>query len=670
MKLPKRLCENCFSRIENPRRACPVCGYSRGRAMSKMPAEDYDRRPPLSRGTRLCRRYVIGGSIGNGGFGITYLAFDLLEQRIAAIREYFPSDLSHRDRNLCVVPNSEKCAEQFNIGAEKFFDEAEIVRKFNGNPNIVSIYECFYENNTAYYVMEYLDGVTLEKYVAEHGALEPAQVMYIADKLTMALVVLHSGNVLHRDISPDNIMLCRDGNVKLIDFGAARHYLSDNSANYTVIMKNGFSPAEQFSQGAEIDFRADIYSAGAVLFYALTANVPENPYIRMENDSAFEIVPENIDGKMWAVVRKAAAPRASGRFKSTEDFRNAIIKLAQKTSAIAVPNARSLPAVTAEYRKPKFRVKAVIIAGAIVCAGLGAFFAVNAIKSPKVPQVPESTEIILDSKYAGNFKIAGKIPAEELRKFNSDVEITLHFKRWEDMLENDVCGIIPVNSDDRIIREYIFAADRLSADANGYINIEDGKDDLTFVLSKEGADALADGELCFETLNLIITSADLKTAQTKHDIITEGWYEVNNAPYWINNDGGKIIDADITERQETERSTFTSAIPKQAFYEFDGDVKVTLTIGGELTADYCAVYARNSGYCHTTIEDKVYLIPESENGVPLTKTNQYGGFNVGKNAKKIMFVVPENAKEKLSEGMFFECENVEITHARLEDYIG
>lgn len=165
---------------------CPVCGYVRGGGDSSM----------LPRGTRLADRYIIGGNIGHGGFGITYLAYDTNNGKTVAVKEYFPTALAKRSGILHVIPNSERNAEQFNTGAEKFFDEAELVRRFNGNPNIVSIYECFYENNTAYYVMEYLDGITLENYVEKYGALNSAQTLYIADKLTMALLVLHSGKAV------------------------------------------------------------------------------------------------------------------------------------------------------------------------------------------------------------------------------------------------------------------------------------------------------------------------------------------------------------------------------------------------------------------------------------------------------------------------------------------
>lgn len=143
--------------------------------------------------------------------------------------------LAVRERGKHVIPNCEKNAAQFNEGEEKFFNEAELVRQFNGNPNIVIIYECFYANNTAYFIMEYLNGIMPENYVKAHGVLIENQAAYISDKLTMALAILHSGGVLHRDISLDNLMLCKDKTVKLIDFGAARQCVYNGTRGYTAI---------------------------------------------------------------------------------------------------------------------------------------------------------------------------------------------------------------------------------------------------------------------------------------------------------------------------------------------------------------------------------------------------------------------------------------------------
>lgn len=670
MNVPGKLCKNCFSHIGKRADKCPVCGYVKGSGSEPS---------VLPRGARLAGRYILGGSIGRGGFGITYLAYDTKDEKTVAVKEYFPSMLARRGSGRHVIPNSEKNAEQFNIGAEKFFDEAELVRRFNGNPNIVSIYECFYENNTAYYVMEYLDGITLENYVKKYGTLNSAQTLYIADKITMALVVLHSGEVLHRDISPDNVMLCKDGNVKLIDFGAARQFLTEDSFGYTVIMKTGFSPMEQYSQSSSPDIRSDIYSLGTLLYYALTGNVPESPYKRLEDDSAFCKNTANAHGGLQSVIGKAAAVLPSERYKSAEEFRSALSKLDINAAAVAVPDDHNSlksenPAISAARLKhTKAKRLAVVLAAAAVCAA--AAVAVIAGNYSKPHKNGGKLELVLDSEYAGHFNIGGKIPSARLKEFDGDVEITLRVKPWEDMDPEMICGLIPVNSDDMIMIEYLSAADELWADANGWISVDSGTETVTLVLSEEGVERLGDGGLGFEAYNLIITSAELKRAEKKYDINIDDWYELRNAAYSVSEDeNGKTVIVPLSEdRIQSWPSYESQAIPKSAFFEFDGDVKVTADIEviEGLETEQRIVYVRNSGYCFGILENK-FLVPaaKDETGKPLVKFDRYYGMMPEKSCTELTFIIPENAKEKMSSGAFFQSMGVKVTQARLEAYNG
>lgn len=665
MKLRGKRCCVCFSVVGKRGKACPVCGCYGNEALEP---------DILPRGTKLAGRYVIGGCIGRGGFGITYLAYDKKLNKVIAIKEYFPT-MAARRSGRHIIPNSEKNAEQFNIGAEKFFDEAEIVRRFNGNPNIVSIYECFYENNTAYYVMEYLDGITLQKYVKEYGTLNFEQSSYIADKLTLALVVLHSAKVLHRDISPDNVMICRDGSVKLIDFGAARQFLSDGSLGYTVIMKTGFSPMEQYSQETNLDVRADIYSVGTLLYYALTGNVPESPYKRLKDDSIFHLNSVNADAGLWKVIEKAAAIMPSERYNSAEDFRSALSGLNIDMTAISVPNEYN------SFKNGRFpssdtsKKRVVFAAAAVICVVTAVLLVLNGIRGRSYLPEDGKIELTLDNEYAGHFNACGKIPASELRKFGDDVEITLSVKPWEDMDPALICGFIPVNSDGGIMPEYLFAADELWADANGWISVDSGTETLTLVLSKEGVESLGKGELGFEAYNLIITSAELKRAEKKRDINIDDWYELRNAAYSVSEDeNGKTVTVPLSEdRVQSWPSYESQAIPKSAFYEFDGDVKVTLKIEEieGLEFEQRIVYVQNSGYCFSVMNNK-YLVPAAKDstGNPLVKRDHFYGMMVGRGCSELTIVIPKNAKDKMSSGVFFQSMGVKVTQARLEGYNG
>lgn len=664
IKVPRKLCKNCFSPMNLKGGICPVCGYSRGGVEPSV----------LARGTKLAERYIVGGSIGRGGFGITYLAYDTHNGDTVAVKEYFPTMLAKRGSGNHVIPSSEKNAEQFNTGAEKFFDEAELVRRFNGNPNIVSIYECFYENNTAYYVMEYLDGITLENYVRKYGALNSAQTLYIADKLTMGLVVLHSGAVLHRDISPDNVMLCRDGRVKLIDFGAARKFLSKGAQGYTVIMKTGFSPMEQYSQNTESDTRADIYSLGTLLYYALTGKVPENPYKRMENDATFNENAVKADHGLWSVIGKAAAVAPAERYQNAEKFRDALSELNIGASAIAAPSdynfLRTDDFTSPNSRQPRSKARIAVILAAVFAAAL-----LLIVFGMKAFSRPEMIKLTLDSEYAGHFNIGGKIPSSKLREFGSDVEITLFIRSWEEKPEEDTQGVIPVNSDDRSVLEYLSSAEDLWADENGWIDIDDGNDSLTFIMSREGIENLGDGGLGFETYNLIVTSAILKPSEKQNDLRIYDFHKDRSAPYTVyDNETGKIITLELAEHRVTDWEDFfeTQCIPKSAFYVFDGDVKVTVTLEDFEDGDYNDphIYVRNCGFCFNVIQKDVLVPFETENGYPPVSRADNYAIHIDKNRKQLILIIPQKVKEKMSSGLFFQCVDVRPGNVRLEAYSG
>ena len=148
-------------------------------------------------------------------------------------------------------------AEIFRNGAEKFYDEARFIANISGSGNIVNVHDVFYENDTVYYVMEYLRGQTLKVYVESGNRLTCGQAVFIIGEIADALCAVHEMNVLHRDISPDNIMLCSDGKVKLIDFGAARQLLSESSQTLSVVLTQGFFISEQIKHTVQIDLFSD-----------------------------------------------------------------------------------------------------------------------------------------------------------------------------------------------------------------------------------------------------------------------------------------------------------------------------------------------------------------------------------------------------------------------------
>ena len=311
----KKLCECCFSEVNE--QTCPYCGYNKKTTLND-PAV-------LPCGTVLVGKYIVGKVIGKGGFGVTYLAYDCQLGKKVAVKEYYPNGLATRSvGTTTLVVSSEEDAKSFQAGAEKFYSEAKLVARFNGNPNIVSVYEFFYENDTVYFAMEYLNGTSLKSYLDKNGTISESQAVFIAENVCTALLAAHSANVMHRDISPDNIMLCDDGTIKLIDFGAARQVTAESSQNLSVILKPGFAPLEQYQKKGKQGPWTDIYALGATLFYALTLDTIDDPMTRMDDDSEFESNAYNISEKLWSVLRKATMLKIEDRYQDIFTFRDAI----------------------------------------------------------------------------------------------------------------------------------------------------------------------------------------------------------------------------------------------------------------------------------------------------------------------------------------------------------
>ena len=323
----KQLCEYCLN--DNCGEPCRFCGFDKESCKKEVGT--------LPPGSVLSGKYIVGRIMGKGGFGITYLAYDISREKKVALKEYYPSVFAARDEDgYKVAVSGFEDAAIYKNGMEKFYEEASLVSTFNGNPNIVSVYEFFYENDTAYFVMELLSGCTMKAYIAEHGALSPEQTLYIADKVSTALMAVHSANTLHRDVSPDNIMLCADGKVKLIDFGAARQVAADNPKSMSVILKQGFAPLEQYQKRGKQGPWTDLYNLGATLYYALTTECIDDPMTRLDDDSEFQANSHGIEPQMWALLRHALNLKIEDRYKDVFEFRADMNNITYKPEPITV----------------------------------------------------------------------------------------------------------------------------------------------------------------------------------------------------------------------------------------------------------------------------------------------------------------------------------------------
>lgn len=260
-------CYGCMREYEDEYEICPYCGYIRGEK-----AEEAIHMEP---GTMLSDRYLIGRAVGSGGFGVTYIAWDTRTDCKVAVKEYLPSEFATRvpGQSQVTVFSGDK-TQQFNDGLDKFMDEARRLAKFQGEKGIVKIYDSFEENGTAYIIMEFLEGETLASYLEHEGTVPAEHAIGMLMPIMESLAIVHEAGIIHRDIAPDNIYITNTGDVKLIDFGAARFATTSQSRSLSVIVKPGYSPEEQYRSRGDQGPHTDVYALGAVLYKMITGVTP------------------------------------------------------------------------------------------------------------------------------------------------------------------------------------------------------------------------------------------------------------------------------------------------------------------------------------------------------------------------------------------------------------
>lgn len=310
-----RYCYNCFQSMPDGATVCPSCGYNAGAQTGKFPMA-------LPSGTVLNGRYILGRVLGQGGFGITYIAQDHKTGVLVAVKEYFPDTMAARTGGPSVSAYTGQREENFLYGKECFLNEAKTLAEFIGNPNIVRVHSYFEENNTAYFVMDYVQGTSFQDYLKQHGRLSWQETKRILEPVIGALASVHSKGVIHRDVTPDNIYITNDGTVKLLDFGAARYSLGDKSRSLDVVLKHGYAPREQYSRHGRQGPYTDVYALGATFYYALTGRLPPDSIDRQDEDEF--ILPSSLGVKLPAKAEdalcKALAVSAQNRFQSMSEF--------------------------------------------------------------------------------------------------------------------------------------------------------------------------------------------------------------------------------------------------------------------------------------------------------------------------------------------------------------
>ena len=245
----------------------------------------------LEIGYRLNGRYRVCRSLGQGGFGITYLAEDeLLGQKIV-IKEYFPAAFVRRAENGSIRITEETDRVAFTEGRNRFLREARILTSLLDVPGVVKAWNYFQENQTAYLVMEYVQGISLRSWLEQNGEVPSFdEALEMLRPVVLALANIHKKGLLHRDITPDNLMVGANGTVKLLDFGSARSYLreKDSEMTQTVLLKSGYAPPEQYDGKSVQGPWTDIYALSATLYEMITGCMPEDALQRQIRDELLE----------------------------------------------------------------------------------------------------------------------------------------------------------------------------------------------------------------------------------------------------------------------------------------------------------------------------------------------------------------------------------------------
>ena len=358
-------CLGCMKHTEGY--PCTLCGFD----PKKQPNPEH----ALPLYHILRGRYVVGRMLGQGGFGITYIGWDLMLDKRVAIKEYFPNgQVSRSVLNTSLVWGKNANTEDLRrSGIDSFIREAKKMAQVDHIAEIACVRDTFQDNDSAYIIMDFADGETLKKRLADNGPMTWEQAAPIFFSVTSAMQKVHAAGLIHRDISPDNIMLQPDGTIKILDLGAAKDFSVSNGLSSQLVTKHGFSPYEQYTSSGGTGPWSDVYALAATIYYTITGKMPPTAADRMEEDTLnwdlpqLQALPENV----LAALQKALKIRAKERTQSMEDFLDQL-----KSSPRPEPKPKRKPG-----RKPPVAIIILVILLAALCLGLGIRFLNNRISA-------------------------------------------------------------------------------------------------------------------------------------------------------------------------------------------------------------------------------------------------------------------------------------------------
>lgn len=289
-------------------------------------------------GTVLNERYVLESVSGEGNFGITYIGWDLLLESRVAVKEFFPVNRVNRNTEKGEVDVYVFEEEDYEQSLHRYLDEGKRLSRLNQIESIVSIRDFFYANHTAYIIMEYIEGVSLKEYIEANGPMPGNAVMDMMWPVLDALEKVHENGIIHRDISPDNIIVTEDDKLVLVDFGSARQVDVMNDRSLTVMIKRGYSSPEQYRSRGEQGAWSDVYAICATIYFMLAGKAPDEAIDRILDDetkSLMDMKEVRLPKKMKQAVMKGISLRYNERYQTVSELKEAL-RAAEKQEKPAV----------------------------------------------------------------------------------------------------------------------------------------------------------------------------------------------------------------------------------------------------------------------------------------------------------------------------------------------
>lgn len=474
--MQERRCYGCMKIAEKGQK-CKHCGSD-----ERIINESHQ----LAAGTMLQGKYLIGRVLGQGGFGITYIGLDVHLDTVVAVKEYYPASAVSRNTGISSVVDSigGTAKNIFEKNKERFVQEARTMVKLSGIEEIVQVRNFFQENNTAYIVMEYVEGVNLKQYVREQdGRLSGEEIFRIFLPLIRALEKVHKSGIVHRDISPENIMMLSDGRAKLIDFGAVRN-VGDVTVGYMptksteAILKQGYAPPEQYQSRGKIGPWTDVYSLCATICYCLTGEIPLDAPERMLGGQQIQLCGSGIDipREMENVILHGMELKISERILSMEELYTQLASI-----------AGSVPGTRENTEKGRGRNVFFFAGIAIACAAMAVSWTVKHPGAGKQGEIQDH-KIAAENSGAGSdvFKEAYVFSgddSDEFQKLMEDESITAVIVDSDDLCTFEVTVTKPV----RVETDANWAVQNMTVARSGYVEVAGGFN-LAGLLRIQGSD--------------------------------------------------------------------------------------------------------------------------------------------------------------------------------------